>query len=93
MANWIYTINSGKALHEAIDNEDEKLVVKCLLQCYKELYNKLSDEDKDWKGFDIEDTIEILTYYSADPDDEDNVDYYLDEFYDLCDDLRAWITI
>ena len=93
MANWIYTIHNGKALHEAINNEDIQLVVKCLLRCYKELYSKLSEEDKDWKGFDIEDTIDILTYYNADPDDEDDVDYYLEEFYNICDDLRAWITI
>lgn len=93
MANWIYTINNGKALYEAIDDEDIQLVVKCLLRCYKELYSKLSEEDKAWKGFDIEDTIEILTLYNIDPDDEDDVDYYLEEFYDICDDLRAWIAI
>ena len=90
MANWIYTIKSGQALHEAISDKDEQLVVKCLLRCYKELYSKLSDEDKEWKGFDIEDAIELLASYDEDSDD---VDYYLDEFYNLCDDLRAWITI
>lgn len=90
MANWIYTIKSGQILHEAISDEDEQLVVKCLLKCYKELYDKLSDEDKEWKGFYIEDAIELLASYDEDSDD---VDYYLDEFYDICDDLRAWITI
>ena len=90
MANWIYTIKGGKALHEAIESEDVQLVTKCLLKCYKELYDKLSEEDKEWKGFDIEDAIELLASYDEDSDD---VDYYLDEFYDLCDDLRAWITI
>lgn len=93
MANWIYTIKGGKALHEAIENEDEQLVVKCLLQCYRELYGKLSDEDKEWKGWDIEDEIETLTHFDADCYEDDDIDYYLDEFYDLCDDLRAWITI
>lgn len=93
MAQWNYTIRSGKALHEAIEAEDVEMVVKCLIACYRELLNKLSDEDKDWKQFDIEDTIEILTYYDADPDDEDDVNYYLEEFYDICDDVRAWIAI
>lgn len=93
MTKWVYTIQHGKALREAIQNDDERLVVKCLLQCYKELYNKLSEEDKEWWGFDIEDTIEILTYYVADPDDEDDVNYYLQEFYDICDDVRAWVSI
>ena len=45
MAKWNYTITKGKALREAIENEDEQLVVKCLLACYKELYDKLTDED------------------------------------------------
>ena len=93
MANWNYTIRSGKALREAIDEGDSALVVSRLLQCYRELLNKLSDEDKAWKGNALEDTIEVLALYVIDPDDEDNVDYYLEEFYDICDDVRAWITI
>ena len=57
------------------------------------MYAKLTDEDKDWRGFDIEDTIETLTYYDVCNAEEDDIDYYLDEFYSLCDDLRAWITL
>ena len=26
-------------------------------------------------------------------EDEDDIDNYLDEFYNICDDLRAWITL
>lgn len=93
MARWKYTLNSGSALREAIHNEDTEQVVKCLLLCYKELLDKLVGEDR--KGFmwDIEDTINVLTLYESDPDDEDNINYYLEEFYDICDELRAWIEI
>lgn len=91
--NWKYRIKSGSALREAIDNEDVEQVVKCLLRCYKELYNKLSEEDKEWKGMDIEDAIEILTLYVVDPDDEDDVNYYLADFYDICDDVRAFVAL
>ena len=91
--NWKYRIHKGSALREAIDNEDAEQTVKCLLFCYKELYRKLSEEDKEWKGMDIEDTIEILTLYVVDPDDEDDINYYLTEFYDICDDVGAWIEI
>ena len=93
MANWTYTLTKGKALHEAIHEGDVELVVKCLLACYRELYSKLADEDKEWRGYDIEDTIETLTYFDTDDAEDDDVDYYLDDFYGLCDDLRAWITL
>lgn len=91
MSKWEYTITNGKALHVAINTEDEQLVVKCLLACYKELYDKLTDEDKDWKGWDIEDYMDALNY--IDLDDVGNLDYALDDFYNICDDLRAWITL
>lgn len=93
MSNWVYTLKTGKALHEAIHEGDVDLVVKCLLVCYKELYGKLTDEDKEWRGYDIEDAIETLTYFDADEAEDDDVDYYLDDFYNLCDELRAWITL
>ena len=93
MAQWNYTIRWGKQLREAICDEDTEMVVKCLIACYRELLNKLSDEDREDYEYDIEDTIEVLTYYEADSDDEDDVDDYLSEFYDICDDVRAWIAI
>ena len=95
MARWEYTITNGKALHEAIADGDIELVVKCLLKCYQELQSKLSEDDDAWKGYEIEDAIDILTVYhiSHDDDDEDDIDNYLDDFYNLCDELRAWITL
>lgn len=93
MAKWKYKLKSGTALREAIDNEDTEQAIKCLLLCYKELLGKLSEEDRSCYEFDIEDSIEILTYYDADPDDEDSVNYYLTEFYDICDDVRAFVAL
>ncbi len=90
MANWDYTIHKGKLLREAIEDEDTELVVKCLIACYKELLLKLSDEDKEWKEFDIEDNIALLESYD---EDEDDIDDRLSDFYDICDELRAWISI
>ena len=65
MAKWNYTLRFGKQLREAIDAEDIEMVVKCLICCYRELLNKLSDEDKDWKEFDIEDAIFSLEGYEV----------------------------
>lgn len=89
MAKWNYTLHWGKQLHEAIDDGDVEMVVKCLICCYRELLNKLSDEDKEWKQFDIEDAIFNLESF----DEDEDVDEYLEWFYDLCDELRAWVTI
>lgn len=90
MANWDYTIHHGKFLRVAIEAEDTEFVVKCLIACYKELLLKLSDEDKEWKEFDIEDNIALLESYD---EDEDDIDDRLSDFYDICDELRAWISI
>lgn len=89
MAQWNYTLKWGKQLREAICAEDEEFTVRCLIACYRELLDKLSDEDKAWKQFDIEDTIFNLENFDYDED----VDDYLEEFYNICDDVRAWIAI
>lgn len=96
MAQWNYTIRFGKQLREAISSEDMDIVVKCLIACYRELLNKLSEEDRDYYEFDIEDTIESLDYLDrmgVDDEDEEEIDDRLAEFYDLCDDVGAWVAI
>lgn len=96
MAKWKYTINSGTALREAIDNEDTEQVVKCLLLCYKELSDKLSEEDKDWFGEDIEQEVYTLDYIDrmgVEDEDEDEINDRLEYFYDICDDVRAFVAL
>ena len=91
MAKWNYTITSGIELREAINSEDTEQVTDCLIQCYQELLDKLSEEDKEWKQYDIQDTIEFLS--GSEELDEDELNWYLEEFYDLCDDLRAFVAL
>ena len=91
MARWKYTLKSGSTLREAIHNEDTEQVVKCLRFCYEELYKKLSKEDREYCWSDIEDTLVELAGYEPDEDDEDYINELLANFYDLCDDVRAWI--
>ena len=94
MAKWQYTIHGGKELREAIENDELETVAQCLVTCIKELYSKLSDEDKAYEGYDLECLIDSVT---ADIDygdfDEDEINDYLEEFYDICDDVQAWIEI
>lgn len=89
MVQWDYTLKWGKQLREAICAEDEEFVVRCLIACYRELLNKLSDEDRDCYELDIEDAIFNLENF----DENEDVDGYLEAFYDLCDELRAWIEV
>lgn len=89
MGKWKYTLRFGKNLREAIVAEDVDVVVKCLIACYRELLNKMTEEDEDCYRYDIEDTIFNLDNF----DEDEDVDDYLVEFYDLCDDVRAWIAI
>lgn len=93
MAKWNCTIYNGAALREAIGNEDRVATIECLRECYKELYDKMSDEDKDYYKYDIEDAMEILIPYDLNLDDDDDINYHLQEFYDICDDVRAFVAL
>lgn len=89
MGKWNYTLRFGQNLREAIDEGNVEATVKCLIACYRELQIKLSDEDKELIEFDIEDAIFNLENF----DPSEDVDDYLECFYDICDDVRAWIGI
>ena len=89
MGNWNYTLNFGKNLRESIEAEDVKLVVRCLIVCYHELFNRMSEDDKAYYESDIKDTIFNLENF----DEDEDVDDYLSEFYDICDDVGAWVGI
>lgn len=89
MGKWNYTVRCGRQLHEAIASEEVDAVIDALIACYRELQNTLSDDDKDLIEFDIEDAIFNLENF----DPEEDIDDYLSCFYDICDDVRAWISI
>ena len=93
--NWKYTLNSGSALREAIYKDDMEQVLKCLLLCYRELLDKLDKWDEADYEIDIQDSIGVLMAYTLcpDEDDEDYINDKLEEFYDLCDELRVWIEL
>lgn len=95
MARWKYTLKSGSALREAINNDDMEQVVKCLLLCYRELLDKLDEWDEADYEIDIQDSIGVLMAYELcpDEDDEDYLNDKLEEFYDLCDEIRAFVEL
>lgn len=95
MARWKYKINSGIALREAIEDGNTERTVKCLLQCCLELGSKLLKADLEDCKYELEDIIESLKMWtpSDDEDDEEAIDTYLGDFYDICDSIRAWVSM
>lgn len=83
MARWDKVCTEFIEVRNAIYNEDGKAVLDGL----KEICEKYSNEDWDFaQAFqDLGDDL-----YDA---DEDEVDYWLDEFYDLCDNARVWLEL
>lgn len=95
MVEWDYIINSGAALRQAIYDGSTEQTVKCLIKCYTELHNKLSKEDIEDYEYEIENAYEALKNYTVgiDEEDEENINYYLEEFYDICDSVRAFVAL
>ena len=92
MAKWIYTLESGSDLREAIENDDLEQTAKCILKCLRELTHKLLEAGDPIKDFDIEALDDLVTEDIDSGDfDEDRLNEYLNDLYDICDNYRAWI--
>ena len=57
MSKWAVTLNSGKALREAIDEEDIIRCFECLKACYQELHDKLPDTFTDADAYAVTSTV------------------------------------
>ena len=92
MANWNYICKNGKALRNAIDEENTVKVLKALISCYEEIMSMLTEDDSLYDS-DIEDSIYDIQDRLNDGDTEnDDVDILLEEFYDFCDEMRIWVA-
>lgn len=83
---WDYKLKTGSRLRKAIESEDLYDTLFALRLCYDELVDA---------GFISEDDYEYYTenFDMYDEEDVDSVDFELNEFYDLCDNLRVWVEI
>ena len=89
-ANWNYTLKCGNALRQAIDDGDAEEVINQLWAGYKELLDAEIIDDMDYESYT--DDLIGSEYWEAE-EWEDNVDWALDNFYDLCDNTRVWIPL
>lgn len=86
---WEYTLKCGLELRKAIEDEDAKKVLSLIDKAYKELLNQGIIDDTEYSSY-----TDDFTLYSPDDEDfEENVDYELENLYDLCDYSRVWIPL
>lgn len=105
MIRWKYELKeSGVTLRELLGEGDasEANCLKILQQviiCCECLKSQLTEDDEEYYGEDLDDLIEeceSTKYYIDDYDEEsneDNINGILDQFYDLMDLIRVWVSI
>lgn len=97
--NWKHQLPSGAKLRKAIDDEDYATLKSTLMDCYREINQLIPD---DFEEYELEDKLEELEILDTEPDEEidideqdveDNWNYELDTFYDICDAYNIWIPL
>lgn len=93
MANWKYTLpNQLRAqLKSNIDNSDYYEILSTLRECYDWILANVEEYDEWEYDRDIED-IEFWSESELTEDDEEEIDYLLSNFYDVCDGYRIWAS-
>lgn len=82
------TCNEFEAVREAIDAEDYNGIIKGLVVVCR----KCSKLSKDYLD-DFEELADEIEVWADDDVEEECIDYYLDEVYDLCDAARIWLGV
>ena len=90
---WNSVIKAGIELRNALsaDKTDVERVREAIIACYDELYDKglIDDYDHDEWVEEVRD----CDFESEWGIDEDAIDYELDELYDLCDNIGAFLAV
>lgn len=98
---WKYTLKHGKALRNAIFEEDADTLLDELAECWKEIHENFPE---DYDEFDLEDDLADIEnqrdnlvnhddYDMTYEDVQDEINYMLNNLYDFCDGYRIWIDI
>ena len=93
MTRWERTCEEFSAVRELIWDADNVGIMKSLLNICRD-YSKDKEYDFAYSFETLGDEIEeeLLDEENV-KEDEDVVNYYLDEFYDLCDAARIWLPL
>ena len=104
MSRWEYDLKGyGTKLRELITEGDSSKencenILKQIVVCCEYLQTKLTDEDTEEYGYDINDIIDCANdtkyYLEEDNDDfnEGEINGILEEFYGLMDSMRVWVA-
>ena len=94
MAKWVKTCKEFSDVRELIRKVDSVGIMKSLLNiCRKYSRDKEFDFAYDFETLGDEIEVELLDDEDNVREDEDVADYYLGEFYDLCDAARIWLAL
>ena len=93
MAKWVKTCKEFSDVRELIRKADSVGIMKSILNiCRKYSRDKEFDFAYDFETLGDEIEVELLDEEDV-KEDEDVADYYLGEFYDLCDAARIWLAL
>ena len=105
MARWEYDLKTmGQNLRAYINESNSskehcETILEQVILCCNYLLENLSNEDRNWYEFDLDDLIQDCedTKCYLDEDDEesneDNINDVLTTFYDLMDSMRVWVAL
>lgn len=103
MRKWKYTLKNSKELRSVINEENYLEVLKELIKAYKQIVEieikddiiKTSEEEDTLNDYisDIQDYIDYELMDIENTNQEEDINYFLDDFYDLCDSLNIWINL
>lgn len=101
MAKWKYTLKTGKRLRQAVESENYEKILNAISDCFEEINSKFPERysneelENDFEEIEnLRDNLENYEDYDMDFEEViDSIDYYLNELYDLCDNLLIWIDI
>ena len=101
MNRWKHILKNGKNLREAINDDDNVQTLEALKECYKEINRIMlpafDDDDLENILSEIDNQLDNCENYEdydmTEDDVQDEINYMLRQFYDLCDYLRIWVDL
>lgn len=101
MSRWKHHIKNGKKLRKAINDDDNVQTLEALKECYKEINRIMvlifDDDDLEDILSEIDNQLDNCENYEdydmTEDDVQDEINYLLRQFYDLCDEMRIWVDL